>query len=340
MKADPRDWDRLRRLRKAFLDGTAGEADYWRNADDLAAYDATFAQRIGWKWDFVLADLEGQGWKPPSGPLLDWGCGSGIASRAFLDRFPSAGVTAVHYWDRSPMAVDFASRRARDRFPGLPIVAGLPDASAIVLVSHVLTELAPTQVEALLSILTPATSVLWVEPGTYEASLALIAIRERMRHAFNPIAPCPHAGTCGVLQPGNESHWCHHFATPPPGVFTDPIWSRFSHTLGIDLRSIPLSYLVLDRRPRDPLPPGTARTIGRPSTNKVDTRYIVCTSGGVAEARLPRRDFPEVWRDAKKDRLPSLQTWERDDSGTPVGVGPAIPSRAPSASPNVSHDGT
>ena len=75
---DP-DLSTLERLRQGFLAGTAGQQDYWRSARDLAAYDATFAQRIGWKWDFVLEDLMALGWKPPAGPVLDWGCGSGIA---------------------------------------------------------------------------------------------------------------------------------------------------------------------------------------------------------------------------------------------------------------------
>ncbi len=338
--ADPRDWATLQRLRQSFLDGTAGEKDYWQSPDDLAAYDATFAQRIGWKWDFVLADLDRQGWTPPPGPLLDWGCGSGIASRAFLDQFQSAEVAPVHYWDRSPLAVEFASRRARDRFPTRPIVAGTTDQPAVVLLSHVLTELSPPQVDALLALLATPTSVIWVEPGTYEASLALIAIRERLRQDFPPIAPCPHAGPCGILAPGNESHWCHHFATPPPAVFTDPFWSRFSNTLGIDLRSVPLSYLVLDRRGLNPLPANSARRIGRPWTNKVDARFIACTTGGVAEAHFPRRTFPDVWRDARKDRLPSLQTWERDDTGEARSVGTANPSRATPASPSLPPDGT
>lgn len=313
MSVEPRDWTTLERLRRAFLDGTAGEQDYWHSLEDLAAYDATFAQRIGWKWDFVLEDLQRLGWAPPPGPLLDWGCGSGIAARAFLDQFPSADTTPVHFWDRSAKAMEYASRRARERFPDRSFVPGSVDAPAVVLLSHVLTELAPPQVEALLKSLAPATSVLWVEPGTYEASLALIAIRERLRADFLPVSPCPHAAACGILVPGNESHWCHHFAAPPPGVFTDPFWGRFAQMLGIDLRSVPLSYLVLDRRPLGLSSPGSARRIGRPWTNKADARFLACTPDSVAEARFPRRTFPDLWQAARKDRLPSLQTWERLD---------------------------
>ena len=316
---DP-DWSTLERLRQGFLAGTAGQQDYWRSARDLAAYDATFAQRIGWKWDFVLEDLMALGWKPPAGPVLDWGCGSGIAARAFVDHFAVPTSQPIHFHDRSPVAMDFAVRRARERFPEHAIHAGIPEAPSTVLLSHVLTELAPERVESLLAFIEGATSILWVEPGTFAASLALIAIRERLRARFHPWAPCPHNHACGILAPGNESHWCHHFADPPAGVFTDPFWGRFAQFLGIDLRSVPVSYLVLDRRlPSDPDPrQGTCRRLGRPEVNKVDMRFLGCTAGGVAEMRFAKRSHPDLWRDARKDRLASRLRIDGDAAGSSV----------------------
>lgn len=310
------DWAVLERLRNAFLDGTAGERDYWESEADLASYDATFAQRIGWKWDFVLDDLRARGWTPPAegAELVDWGCGSGIAARAFLDAFTPASVESVRFLDRSPLAMRFAARRAAQRFPGIRLVEGgavpaPPEGRpAIVLVSHVLTELTPPRIDLLLADLQRAAAVLWVEPGTYEASLALIAARERLREAFHPIAPCLHAGRCGILAPGNEPHWCHHFARPPGAVFTDPFWGRFAHLTGIDLRSLPLSYLVLDRRPAPaPAEPGVARVLGRPRLLKAEVRVLACRPDGeVREHNLPRRTRPEAFVAARKERFPSL----------------------------------
>ena len=90
------DWHALARLRAAFLSGRPGDPDYWERDSDLASYDATFAQRIGWKWDFVLGDLAARGWRPPATTLTDWGCGSGVALRACLDacgtRLPPSGA--------------------------------------------------------------------------------------------------------------------------------------------------------------------------------------------------------------------------------------------------------
>lgn len=312
------DWRALERLRRLFLAGTAGAEDYWRSEHDLASYDATFAQRIGWKWDFVLSDLRQMNWAPPTGEVLDWGCGSGIAARAFVDHFGEAAITGLRFVDRSPLAMRFAASRARARFSQVPVATGGPlgGGSTVILISHVLTELTPDRIEALLPSLQGAQAVLWVEPGTYEASLALIAIRERLRQDFHPVAPCGHPARCGILSPGNETHWCHHFASPPPEVFTDPFWGRFAHLLEVDLRSVPLSYLVLDRRPPPPLDSDTVRVLGRPRLNKADVRVIACDPTGVREHLLTRRAYPDVWKAARKERLESRQVWKPLSEGS------------------------
>lgn len=307
---DP-DWAALARLRAVFLEGASAGADYWRSDSDLAAYDATFAQRIGWKWDHVLADLARRGWQPPAGPLTDWGCGSGIAARACLDQWGAAAATVLHCWDRSALAVRFATQRARTKYPGLEVIEGLPAAPGTVLLSHVLTELDPGQLTPLLEWLGAATTILWVEPGTYDASRRLIAVRERLCGAFHVVSPCTHAGPCGMLTPANEPHWCHHFADPPPAVFTDPFWGRFAAFMGIDLRSLPVSWLVLDRRPPPPLPHDTVRIIGRPRVYKAHAALLGCGADGLEAADLMKRDHPDLFRRLRKDDCPSLQSWQR-----------------------------
>ena len=305
-------WPTLRRLRDGFLSGQAGAADYWQSPDDLALYDATFAQRIGWKWDFVLEDLRGLGWLPPDGSLLDWGCGSGIAHRALLDTFPAQNGVVLHLFDRSPLAVQFAMRRAREKYPQLTIQTGIPGTIDLLLISHVLTEMTPSQVEDLTSLAAGAQSVIWVEPGTYETSLTLIAIRERLRDRFSVVAPCPHQGPCGILAPGNESHWCHQFATPPPVVFTDGFWAEFGRELEIDLRSLPLSYLVLDRRPVPAQSPNAVRILGRPDVLKAHAEVIACSANCLQTCRLVKREHPDVYRQWKKGRFASRQEWEME----------------------------
>jgi SAM-dependent methyltransferase len=302
------DWPALERLRRAFLNGSAGQHDYWETDQDLASYDLTFAQRIGWKWDYVLGELEGRSWTPPSDGILDWGCGSGVAGRAFLDHFGAAGRELL-LWDRSARAVRFARRRAQERFPDLSVRAADPEAEKIgtLLLSHVLTELDERQLEFLLKLAGQATTVLWVEPGTYDASRKLIALRERLRSSFQLISPCPHQAACGMLATENSPHWCHHFAPPPPEVFTDGHWARFAQLAGVDLRSLPVSYLVFDKRPVPAVPPGTVRMVGRPRVYKAHALFFGCNDAGVREWQLRKRDHPDQFRLIRKGRLEPLQ---------------------------------
>lgn len=303
-------WKSLERLRRAFLDGTAGARDYWRAEDDLAGYDATFARRIGWKWDWVLSELKRRGWQPPKGDLLDWGCGTGIAHRAFLDHFGLTDETQLWLVDRSARAVRFAAEKARAGRPALRVQTGLPGAPAVLLLSHVLTELDEEARDRLVKLAESAMAVLWVEPGTHEASRALIAARERLLPRFHVVSPCTHKGACGMLAPGNERHWCHHFATPPPEVFTDGNWARFAKLMEIDLRSVPLSFLVLDRRTTPPLPANAHRVIGRPRVNKAEALLFTCAETGLRERALAKRRLPEAFRRIRKGGCPSLAVIE------------------------------
>src|SRR5213596_2022051 len=101
---DTLDWAALDRLREIFLGGPPPGGSYWRSPVDLASYDLTYAQRIAWKWDAVLGELRARGWAPPfARPLLDWGCGSGVASRRVLDWFGPEHFRRLRLWDRSSL---------------------------------------------------------------------------------------------------------------------------------------------------------------------------------------------------------------------------------------------
>jgi ribosomal protein RSM22 (predicted rRNA methylase) len=307
------DWDALRRLRETFLAG-GSDGDYWRDERDLAAYDATFARRIGWKWDHVLGELAARGWAPPPGTALDWGCGPGTASRALLRWFPAAPGLQVALSDRSRLAVDYALRAVRQAAPTAAARAASPGdaAPALLLVSHVVTELDEASLAALVDLARAATATLWVEPGTYEASRRLIAARERLRDALHCVAPCPHDGPCGLLDPRNEPHWCHHFAASPTEVFTSGGWARFAQENEIDLRSLPLSYLVLDRRPAPALPPDALRFIGRPRLYKGYALLLGCDTSGVRDRRLTKRRLPAEFRLARHGELSTLHGADAD----------------------------
>ncbi len=271
------DWKLLESLRARFLSEEPGAGgDYWTDAS-LAAYDATFAQRIGWKWRAVLGELKVRGWTPPSDEVLDWACGTGIASRTYAEFFPGAKVKV---WDRSSKAMAFAGGEPAESTTG------------VLLLSHVLGELSQKNEKALLERVASAAATIWVEPGTPLLSQKLISIRERLRDRFHLVAPCPHQAKCGLQ--GDTKHWCHHFAPPAPEAFTTSEWREFSTRMKIDLRSLPTSYLVLDSR--RPPSTGGGRVIGRPRESKGYVRALVCREFGVLEEKIVDRLAPDLAR--------------------------------------------
>jgi len=306
-------WEALGRLRARFLSfESATSTDYWSSPDELDSYDFTFAERIGWKWDTVIAELKTRGWKPPIGDIVDYGCGTGVAGRRVVAAWPEQ-ARKLRLRDRSLAAMQFARRRAEVQFPWLPIEIDSVEGDVMV-ISHVLNELSEESLETLIALVMRAKVVLWVEPGTAVVSRALIAIRERLLVQglfFRAVAPCPHALKCGLLSPGNQRHWCHHFAKVPLSIFQDPGWSQFSKRLEVDLRSIPLSYLVLDRRPVEAGSPtdNLSRIIGHPRHYKGYDKVLSCQSSGVHDWVLQKRDAPDLYREMKKDPG-SLYHWK------------------------------
>jgi hypothetical protein len=314
------DWEVLDRLRETFLSGDKTAGPYWHTITDLECYDFTYGERIGWKWDAVLAELKSRDWTPAGGVLLDWGCGSGIAGRRVLEAFGADKFSRVVLHDHSALALDYAEHRARKEWPTLTteradtrFLRG-QEPIGLLVISHVVNELDEIAKAELVELTARATAILWVEPGTHEMSRALGGWRERLRDQFQILAPCPHQSTCDVLTAGNERHWCHFFAAPPTGVYADSGWVRFGQRAGIDLRSLPYAFLALDRSPSSlpsvalakggvlrPPSSGFSRIIGEPRLYKGYAKIFNCDAGGVAELMLQKRDAPELLKAFKHD---------------------------------------
>lgn len=310
------DWEILDRLREKFISGSAAEGPYWHTITDLECYDFTYGERIGWKWDAVLREIKSRSWSPvPGATVFDWGCGSGIAGRRVIDAFgvEQFGRLLVH--DHSALAMDFAEHRGKQSFPALDVrraeyreLEG--DATIdILVISHVLNELNDQARAQLASLCERANTILWVEPGTHEVSRLLIAWREKLREiSFKIVAPCPHLQRCGMLAGENARHWCHFFANPVPNIFADSNWVKFGQRAGIDLRSLPYSFLVLDRRPLE-MPPGFSRIIGEPRHYKGFAKIYNCDATGVNDLMLQKRDAPELFKALKHAHETAPQKW-------------------------------
>jgi len=313
------DWEILDRLRETFLSDARAAGPYWHTITDLECYNLTYGERIGWKWDAVLAELQQRGWTPPAaGNVLDWGCGSGVAGRRVIDFFGPANFTALRVHDHSELAMDFAEHHGRKSYPQLEVRRAdtrflrSNEPIAVLVLSHVLNELDEVARAELAELCARAQTILWVEPGTHEVSRALGGWREKLRAAgLQPVAPCPHHAACGVLAAGNERHWCHFFASPPASLYADSDWVKFGQRAGIDLRSLPYSFLVLDRNvgARLDKEPGHSRLLGEPRHYKGYAKVFACDAGGVAELMLQKRDAPELFKQLKQGTAPALHRW-------------------------------
>jgi ribosomal protein RSM22 (predicted rRNA methylase) len=245
-----------------------------------------------------------------------------------LAAFPDHPWDSVTLWDHSPQATDFARKCIGEIHPGVACPVAPPDRlepGALVLVSHALGEAREEDLRLLWERVREAQGLILVEPGTHESSHAVIAVREALKDRFFVRAPCTHEKACGLLTEENSRHWCHQFGRVPTEVFMDAHWAAFSRTLGIDLRSLPISYLALDKTGAADNPNGISRILGRPRFYKGFCRILSCQSSGVTELELPKRADKELWKTLKKDRHGGLFEWEvegeRIREGREVGEG-------------------
>jgi SAM-dependent methyltransferase len=340
------DWPALDRLREGFLHGGAAQGPYWKSESDLASYDFTYGERIGWKWDHVLRELRLRRWKPRSRDVFDWGCGSGVASRRVIDFFGADQFESLTVWDHSPAACSFASERAAKAFPGLRIAAATPSFLAadapigLLIVSHVLNELSSSDLAALRRLIDRAEAVLWADPGTHVVSRQLGTIRNELVGAggFRIVAPCTHQLACPALAPGKERDWCHFFAPPPSEIFATPDWVKFGQRAGIDLRSLPYAFIALEKFAREAeLTPSLessewSRIIGRPEHFKPYARWLNCDATGLHELELPKRADPALFKELDRTKAPLVYRWHRD--GPKVMSGESLKGRDGAPSPS------
>lgn len=299
------DLTRITRLREMFLEERRGERaldDYWRNPKDVEAYDAVLAERIGWKWDAALAECEDRGFaRADNQVVVDYGCGSGVAARRFVERF-GAGEVLLH--DRSQHAMEFAHKRMGLDFPDTKarIAPSLANVSPdVLLISHVLSELDEQGTDEMRALIARSQRVVIVEPGNRETSRRLSRLRDELLDDFRLQAPCPHRSACPSLVADND--WCHFFATPPAEVFTDGFWARVARELSIDLRSLPYAFLALvhDRAEVEvPAFDEEERLLGRADIQKHFAQMRSCTEDGIATVEIAKRHHAKLWRALKR----------------------------------------
>ncbi len=296
------DFNKLEELRHLFLeDRQHAAAAYWDNTQTLTLYDATFARRIAWKWDAVWNELAELSWSLPAtvDGIIDWGCGSGVASETLLTHFPSTQSLPFFVYDHSAVATSFTTQKLAKNFEVTQITQSIPHqnlSSKALLVSHVLTELDTKSLSILTELARNCGTVIWVEPGTAACSKKLITVRESLVPEKEIVAPCLHQSSCRLEKNPLAKDWCHFFAKPPQSIFHDPNWARFAKTLKIDLRSLPVSYLVAEKSTlKRPAPLEEARMLGRPRLQKGCAHVCVCRQEKVATEIIQKKTNKDVF---------------------------------------------
>jgi len=297
------DWNLIQKMRQGFLDTDGHLPDYWHDQSWLSAYDQTLAERIRWKWQAVLNAL--------SVPLaqitgisrvLDWGCGTGIATRSFL----ALGLiekAQVALYDRSAGAMRFAAQQISKECPGHDVEPmkklQVPDQPFILLVSHVLSELDERSLQDLQKLASAAALVLWVEPGRTLESRRLSQYREGLLATHHILGPCRHHEPCGILQAGREKDWCHFFAPVPADVHHSAFWREFSKRMKVDLRSLPVSWLAAVR---SEYYTGVeqlheeALILSRPRVFKGYCRWLACTREGLCSGDFQKKHAGDIYQ--------------------------------------------
>lgn len=111
-----------------------------------------------------------------------------------------------------------------------------------------------------------------------------------------------------MLRAENGAHWCHHFARVPSEAHQDPAMGALSKELGVDLRVLPYSFLVMERSEfrakhdeEEGLGEGAARLIGRAREFKGYHRVLSCEKEGLFDRIVQKRDVPELYRRLRKE---------------------------------------
>ena len=164
--------------------------------------------------------------------------------------------------------------------PASQLLANAPGADLVV-ASYLIGELSERERAELASLLWERTrdTLLVVEPGTPAGYARIIALRAQLiADGAHVLAPCPHDNTCPLVAPD----WCH---------FAQRLPRSRDHMLmkdaDVPFEDEKFSYVALSRVPATTRAP---RVLAPPHVGKAAVEAKLCTTDGVAQASIPRRD--------------------------------------------------
>jgi ribosomal protein RSM22 (predicted rRNA methylase) len=220
--------------------------------------------------------------------LLDVGAGPGTATSAVAEAFSSLGSFAL--LDANPALRTLALDLLGDnpRFHGLNYESGdarsalaKAEPADLVIASYLIGELSEAERTSLADAMWAKTrdTLLVVEPGTPAGYARMLALRAQLIAADAHVAaPCPHDQTCPLTPPD----WCH---------FSQRLARSRAHMqmkgAEVPFEDERFSYVVLTRAPTIR---HFSRVLAQPAVGKAEIAAKLCTTEGVAIAKVPRRD--------------------------------------------------
>ena len=272
--------------------GTRDGAPLIRSALDALSYAALLMPATYAQLDGALRATSQR--SPTFSPttLLDLGSGPGTAVWAAMERFSTIqSVTTVE----RDIQLDVLAHRLHSAhdIPVTQLRQDLTDQHGwpvhdMVVIGHVLNELAPAQRADLLMRAWAATShtLVIVEPGTSAFFPMLTAIRQTLIDlGAHVIAPCTHNATCPL-----SGDWCH-FATK----IARPDFQRLARGATLPYEEAKFSYIAVSRVP---IAYSGARVLHDGTTHKGYITLEHCSARGIVTSSVLKRQR-DAYRSAR-----------------------------------------
>jgi ribosomal protein RSM22 (predicted rRNA methylase) len=278
-----------------------------QSALDALAYSAmllpaTYAQISG-ALRMTLPLLPHTTWRS----LLDIGSGPGTALWAANQYIP--GLQQLTAIERDPHFIELARQVCAPfahtvHFQQADICRSPAwETHDVVIIGHVLNELTAAQRATVIAAAWQATRhlLIIVEPGTAEFFAEVIrpARTALLAAGAHVVAPCPHQHACPMTTP----QWCHFGQK-----IARPDFQRHARGVRIGWEEAKFSFVAATRTAH-PIPP--ARLIHDPLTHKGGVTLPLCTTTGLAQVSIAKRDTQRFrqtrrlgWGDSWHDQTP------------------------------------
>jgi len=239
--------------------------------------------------------------------LLDVGAGPGTASFAAAEAFSSLGSFTLLDANSALRMLALELQHGSTRFADLRYEPGEARASLakaepadLVVASYLIGEFGEADRHTLTDAMWAKTrdTLLVVEPGTPAGYARILALRDRLIAAGAQVAaPCPHDAKCPLEAPD----WCHFSQRLPRSRAHKQVKGA-----EVPFEDERFSYVALTRTAA---PHRASRVLAQPAIGKAEISARLCTSSGLAIAKVPRRDKPAYaaarhwrWGDAVEEK--------------------------------------